>query len=156
MTYTQLAVLAVVITIVVDLGVLRTQLLTKRAFWAAYAIIVFFQLLTNGILTGFRIVRYDGDAILGSTTPQAQAPAFLGDGRVAFAPVEDLMFGFALVVMTMALWVWWGRRGLQRMPYSGPPVGWFPGVNLVDSAESSGHPPRTEATPGDPGLPPRG
>lgn len=156
MTYTQLALLAVVVTIVVDLGVLRTQLLTKRAFWAAYAIIVFFQLLSNGILTGFRIVRYDGDAIMGSTTPQVQAPAFLGDGRVVFAPVEDLMFGFALVVMTMALWVWWGRRGLQRMPYSGPPVGWFPGVNLINSAEPSGNSSRTEATPGDSGLSPRG
>ena len=56
------------------------------------------------------------------------APAFVGDGRIAFAPVEDLLFGFALVLVSQALWVWWGRRGLQRTPYAGPPrVRWFAG-----------------------------
>jgi hypothetical protein len=44
-----------------------------------------------------------------------------GDGRIVFAPVEDLLFGFALVVLTQVLWVWLGRRGVQRTPYSGPP-----------------------------------
>ena len=64
--------------------------------------------MTNGVLTGFEIVRYAGDAIVGSDTP-----TFLGDGRIAYAPVEDLLFGFALVVQTLAWWVWWGRRGVQ-------------------------------------------
>jgi hypothetical protein len=125
-SYTQIAVLAVVAVVVVDLLVLRTRLLARRAFWVAYAIIVFFQLLTNGVLTGFRIVRYDGAAILGSSTPTSGAPPFLGDGRIAYAPVEDLLFGFALVVLTLVLWVWWGRRGVQRTPYAGPPPRWWP------------------------------
>ncbi len=60
-TYTQLALLGVALTVLLDLMVLRTRLLLRRAFWVAYAIIVFFQLLTNGILTGFEIVRYSGD-----------------------------------------------------------------------------------------------
>jgi hypothetical protein len=64
-----------------------------------------FQLLTNGWLTGRLIVTYDPDAILGSGTVP-----FLGDGRIAYAPVEDLGFGFALVLATCALWVWWGGR----------------------------------------------
>ena len=119
MTYTQLALLAVAATIVLDLAILRTRLLTKRAFWTAYAIIVFFQLVTNGILTGFRIVRYDGAAIIGSSVPQ-----FIGDGRLIYAPIEDLLFGFALVVQTMVWWVWWGRRGVQREPKAGPPRAW--------------------------------
>lgn len=126
MTYTALAVTAVLAVVLIDLVVLRTRLLTRRVFWTAYAIIVFFQLLTNGVLTGFAIVRYDGDAILGSTTPVDGPPPFLGDGRIAFAPVEDLLFGFALVVLTLVLWVWWGRRGLQRTPYAGPPPAWWP------------------------------
>ncbi len=105
MSYTQAAVLGVVLTVVLDLSVLRTRLLTRRAFWAAYAIIVFFQLVTNGILTGRRIVTYDGTAVLGSATPR-----LLGDGRVGYAPVEDLLFGFALVVQTLSWWVFWGRR----------------------------------------------
>jgi lycopene cyclase domain-containing protein len=99
-SYTALAVAGVLVTVVLDLWVLRTRLLARRAFWAAYAILVLFQLLTNGWLTGRDIVTYDPDAILGA--------------RIAFAPVEDLLFGFALVVQTMAWWVWWGRRGVQR------------------------------------------
>ena len=116
MTYTWLALLGVVASVVLDLLVLRTRLLLRRTFWTAYAIVVFFQLVSNGVLTGFEVVRYDGDAILGSDTPQA-----LGDGRIAFAPVEDLLFGFALVLQSLSWWVFWGRRGLQRDPRSGPP-----------------------------------
>ena len=110
MSYTAAALLGVVVTVVLDLFVLRTRLLLRRAFWVAYAIVVFFQLITNGILTGRGIVFYDGDVIVGSTSSAGQTPALLGDGRVVFAPLEDLMFGFALVVQTLAWWVWWGRR----------------------------------------------
>ena len=114
MTYTQAALLGVVLTVLLDLVVLRTRLLTRKAFWTAYAIIVFFQLVTNGILTGRGIVFYDGDAITGSTSTAGEAPALLGDGRIVFAPLEDLLFGFALVVQTLAWWVWWGRRLSSR------------------------------------------
>ncbi len=116
-----MAVLGVGVAGLVDLVVLRTALLRRKAFWVAYAIIVFFQLVTNGVLTGLRIVRYDADAIIGSSTPTSSPPPFMGDGRIAYAPVEDLLFGFALVVLALSLWVFWGRRGVQRTPYSGPP-----------------------------------
>ncbi|MDQ1630251.1 MAG: hypothetical protein QOC80_223, partial [Frankiaceae bacterium] len=65
MSYTALAVLGVVLSVVFDMYVLRTRLLTRRIFWVSYAIIIFFQLITNGILTGRDIVTYDSDAILG-------------------------------------------------------------------------------------------
>ena len=120
MTYTQIAVAMILATIVLDMWVLRTRLLTRKAFWAAYAIVIFFQLLTNGILTGFNIVRYNGDVIIGSATP-----VLIGDGRLFFAPIEDLMFGFSLVVQTMAWWVFWGRRGVQVEPKAGPVRLWF-------------------------------
>ena len=126
MTYTQLGVVAVLVMLAADLWLFRTRLVTRKVFWTAYAIIVFFQLLTNGVLTGFRIVRYDGEAIIGSSTPATGPPPFIGDGRLVFAPVEDLMFGFALVMLTLVLWVWWGRRGVERTPYAGPPR-WWPG-----------------------------
>lgn len=122
MTYTQLAVVGVLLVAAWDLWVVRTRLLTRRVFWMAYPIIVFFQLLTNGVLTGFRIVRYSGDEIIGSSTPLDRPPPVFGDGRILYAPVEDLMFGFALVVLTLTLWVLWGRRGIQREPMSGPPL----------------------------------
>jgi hypothetical protein len=34
----------------------------------------------------------------------------LGDGRLVFAPVEDLGFGFGLVLTTCVAWVWLGAR----------------------------------------------
>lgn len=109
MTYTTLAVLGVVAAVIVDVAVLRTRLLRRRLFWASYGIVLAFQLVVNGILTGRRVVRYNPADILGSAQPQ-----LLGAWRVAYAPVEDLLFGFALVLATLALWVWWGRRGLDR------------------------------------------
>ena len=105
MTYSTAAVLAVLTAILVDLLILRTALVRRRTWWAAYGIVVVFQLITNGWLTGRGIVRYDGSAILGS-----ERIVLLGDGRVAYAPVEDLAFGFALVLLSCALWVWTGVR----------------------------------------------
>ncbi len=125
MTYTQLAILGALVALALDLGVLRTRLVTRKIFWVAYAIIIFFQLVSNAVLTGLRIVRYDGDFIVGSSTPVEGPPPFLGDGRIAFAPIEDLIFGFVLVLLTLALWVFWGRLGVQRLPAVGPPRAQF-------------------------------
>jgi lycopene cyclase domain-containing protein len=108
-TYTQLCLVAVPLSAVLDLFVLRTRLLTRRAFWVSYAIVLFFQLLTNGWLTGRGIVRYDDAAVLGGSRP-----VLLGEGRLLYAPVEDIAFGFALVLQTLSWWVFWGRRGVQR------------------------------------------
>ena len=124
MTYTQIAVMAVTFAVVLDFG-LRTRLVTRRVFWVSYAIIVFFQLLSNGVLTGSGTVHYDGAVIVGNDSPEGVRPPFIGEGRIAFAPVEDLLFGFALVVLTLVMWVWWGRRGVERTPYAGPPRRWF-------------------------------
>jgi lycopene cyclase domain-containing protein len=104
-SYTAAALLGVVAAILVDLWVLRTRLLARAVFWATYPIIVFFQLLSNGVLTGRNIVRYDPEAIIGL--------------RVAYAPVEDLLFGFALILLTLSVWVWLGRRGVQPEPRAG-------------------------------------
>lgn len=122
MSYTELGILGVALAIIIDVYILRTRILRRKAFWLSYVIIVGFQLLTNGILTGFRIVRYNGEHIIGKSTPVDSAPPFYGDGRIAFAPIEDLLFGFALVVLTLATWVWLGRRQVQRTPMAGPPM----------------------------------
>lgn len=121
-TYTTIGLSTVLAVLIADLFIFRTRLVTRRIFWVSYAIILFFQLVTNGMFTGFQIVKYDGDAIIGSTSPANSAPPFIGDGRIAFAPVEDLLFGFSIVLLTLVLWVFWGRRGIDRMPVSGPPI----------------------------------
>jgi len=104
MSYTQLAVLAVVLAIALDRWGARTRLTTQGSWWAAYGIVVFFQLMTNGWLTGRGIVRYHPDAIVGD-----DRVSFIGNGRLVFAPVEDLGFGFALVLTTCVAWVFLGR-----------------------------------------------
>ncbi|HVQ18756.1 MAG TPA: lycopene cyclase domain-containing protein [Actinomycetes bacterium] len=116
MTYTELALVGVGLTLLLDFALLRTRVLTRRTFWVAYAIIVFFQLVSNAVLTGTEIVSYNGAQIIGTGNVE-----FLGNGRIAYAPVEDLMFGFALVTQTLSWWVWWGRRGVQRTLSAGPP-----------------------------------
>jgi lycopene cyclase domain-containing protein len=98
-TYTAAAVLGVLVAAALDVFVLRVRLLGRVVFWATYPLIMFFQLLSNGILTGRHIVRYDPAVILG--------------WWIAYAPVEDLLFGFAMVLLTLDLWVWWGRRGVN-------------------------------------------
>ena len=96
MSYTALAVLGVAFAVGLDLFVLRTRLLGRIAFWMAYAIIIVFQLISNGILTYRDVVRYSPSTITGF--------------RIAGAPFEDLLFGFSLVLQTLSWWVWWGRR----------------------------------------------
>ena len=100
MTYTELAISSVLIVILIDMFILKTRLLTRKGYWTAYAIIVFFQLITNWWLTSREILSYSEDAIIG--------------WRIASAPAEDLLFGFSMVTLTMALWIYWGRRGIQR------------------------------------------
>ena len=91
MTYTQLAICAVIIVVTVDLFVIKTTLLKRKVFWTSYAIIVGFQLLTNWWLTFRNIVMYSHDAIIGI--------------RIASAPIEDLLFGFALVLGVLINWI---------------------------------------------------
>ncbi|MEI6648293.1 MAG: lycopene cyclase domain-containing protein [Actinomycetes bacterium] len=95
MTYTQIALVAVALAALLDIFVSKTLLLRRRAFWTSYSIILPFQLLTNWWLTSRNIVMYNSRDIWGV--------------RIAAAPVEDLLFGFALILSVLSLWVYWGR-----------------------------------------------
>jgi lycopene cyclase domain-containing protein len=95
-SYTLAVVAGAIVVVVIDLAVTRVRLVTRKAFWTAYAIILAFQLIVNGVLTGRPVVRYRPSAIIGI--------------RLAYAPVEDLVFGFALVLLTLTVWVRLGRR----------------------------------------------
>ena len=91
MTYSFLAVLACAASLLLDLKLIKTALVKKAVFWTSYAIILPFQLLTNWWLTSRNIVMYSQDAIVGL--------------RIASAPVEDLFFGFSLILGVLVLWV---------------------------------------------------
>ena len=100
MNYTDIAVTAFLFSIIFDLYIIKSRLLTRAVFWTSYAIIVFFQLITNWWLTSREIVMYDPDVINGL--------------RIASAPAEDLFFGFALVLSVMSLWIYRGKKGIQK------------------------------------------
>jgi len=100
MTYTQIALLSFFLSIVFDLRVTKIHLITRKVFWTSYAIIVPFQLITNWWLTSRNIVMYKPESIIGL--------------RIASAPVEDLFFGFSLLLSVLSLWVYIGKKN-QRV-----------------------------------------
>ena len=100
MSYTALALISIVVVVFADLFLFKTRLVTRRGYWTSYAIILFFQLITNWWLTSRGILTYNEDFIVGV--------------RVASAPAEDLLFGYSLVTLTMIFWVYWGRKGIER------------------------------------------
>ena len=100
MVYTDIAIISIIFAAIVDLFIFKNKLLTKKVFWTSYAIILPFQLITNWWLTSRNIVMYSSDAITGI--------------RIASAPAEDLLFGFALILLVMNLWVYWGKKGIQK------------------------------------------
>jgi lycopene cyclase domain-containing protein len=99
-TYTVTAVLGVLFSLALDCCVLRTRLVGRRAFWLSYAVLLGFQLLVDGVLAGRHVVRYDAHTIVGA--------------HLFYEPVEDLAFGFALVLQTLCWWTWLGRRDVAR------------------------------------------
>ena len=96
MSYTQISILAVLIAVILDLFIIKTALLKRAAFWTSYAIILPFQFMTNWWLTSRNIVMYDPDVITGV--------------RFFSAPAEDVLFGFALILSVLSLWINLGKR----------------------------------------------
>ena len=125
MTYIQIAIIYCLLAIIVDLFILKTKVLKLRLFWISYIIVLFFQFLTNGVLTRFLIVRYNDFATIGGDYT-TKVPPMIGDGRLFFAPVEDVFFGFSMILLTVSIWIWLVRKNIQREPISGPPPKWWP------------------------------
>ena len=96
MSYTQIALFAVPAAILIDLFLLKTRLVTRKSFWTGYSIMLFFQLVTNWWLTSRGILTYDESVIIGA--------------RIASAPVEDLLFGFSMILISISFWIFWGKR----------------------------------------------
>ena len=90
MIYSDIALDAVLVAVLLDLFILKSQMIARGIFWITYALILPFQLLTNWWLTSKNIVMYSSDQIIGR--------------RLAGAPIEDLLFGFSMIVLSLALW----------------------------------------------------
>jgi lycopene cyclase domain-containing protein len=91
--YTLPAVVSVIVVCVLELAVLRTGLFRKPAYWLSMGIVLFFQVLTDGWLTKLSapIVIYNDDNTSGIRFPWD-------------IPVEDYLFGWALVTGVLLLW----------------------------------------------------
>ena len=100
MNYSQIAFTSALLFAAADLLLIKHSLLKTKYFWTSYAIILPFQLLTNWWLTSRNIVMYSDEAIIGL--------------RIASAPVEDLFFGFTLILGVLHMWEYLGRKGMQR------------------------------------------
>lgn len=96
MIYSDIALDAVLVAVLLDLFVLRSQIITRGLFWLTYGLILPFQLLTNWWLTSKKIVMYSPSQIIGR--------------RLAGAPIEDLLFGFSLIVLTLSLWDFYSQK----------------------------------------------
>lgn len=97
--YTLPAVLAVILVVVLELRVLRTGLFGKPAYWISMVIVFGFQSLVDGWLTKLSapIVIYNEKHTSGVRFPWD-------------IPVEDFLFGWALVTAVLLLWVRQGQR----------------------------------------------
>jgi lycopene cyclase domain-containing protein len=98
--YTVPAVLAAVAVCAAEVVVLRTGLFRRRAYWLSMAIVFSFQSLVDGWLTKLSapVVIYNSRHITGLRFPFD-------------IPVEDFLFGFALVTAVLLLWERQRERG---------------------------------------------
>lgn len=101
--YTASASVAAVLVVVAEVAWLKTGLFRDRTYWIAMAIVAFFQVLVDGWLTKLSapIVLYAPDEFSGVRFPWD-------------VPVEDYLFGFALVTLVMLLWERAGRTLGER------------------------------------------
>ncbi|MCV7229401.1 lycopene cyclase domain-containing protein [Mycolicibacterium komossense] len=96
--YTLPAAVAVVGVVGLEFAVLRTGLFQKLGYWLTMVIVLGFQIPVDGWLTKLSapIVRYDEQHTIGLRFPFD-------------IPVEDFLFGFAMVTAVLLLWE--RRRG---------------------------------------------
>ena len=96
MIYSDIALNAVFLAVVLDLFLLKSRMMTRGIFWLTYFLILPFQLLTNWWLTSNEIVMYADSDIIGQ--------------RLAGAPIEDLLFGFSMILLTISAWEFFEDR----------------------------------------------
>ncbi|MCW2555265.1 MAG: lycopene cyclase [Mycobacterium sp.] len=91
--YTLPAVIAVIAVSAWEFGVLRTGLLRRPAYWISMLIVIGFQILVDGWLTKLSapIVVYEERHTSGIRFPWD-------------IPVEDFLFGWAMVTAVLLLW----------------------------------------------------
>lgn len=97
--YLVAAATGLLLVVLAELLVFRTGVFRNRAYWIAMGICLFFMVLTNGWLT-----KLSAPIVIYEATMKSPW-RFPWD-----IPVEDYLFGFALLTLAVVLWEWEGRR----------------------------------------------
>lgn len=102
MMYTFWAAVAAVGVIVVELAWLRTGVFRRPAYWVTLAITWGFQVPVDGWLTKLSapVVIYNPSEFSGIRFPWD-------------IPIEDFVYGFALITLVLALWLRGGAGNIN-------------------------------------------
>jgi len=87
--YTLLSIFSLFLIFLIEVR-LKSGIFKLKIFWLFLLIIAVFKLLVNGYLTGRNIVIYNPNFFLGI--------------RLGSIPIEDFIFGFSMVSLTIILW----------------------------------------------------
>jgi lycopene cyclase domain-containing protein len=99
--YTVAAIVSALLVVLLDWK-LGTHVLRRPAFWVFLAVMYAFKLLANGYLTWRPIVMYNREFFLGV--------------RVFTIPVEDFIYGFSLITLSVVLWEYFkGQPKVSRI-----------------------------------------
>lgn len=96
--YTFLSLCAALVAIIIDYA-LRTRLLVQPKYFFFLGTMFMFKVFVNGYLTK-HIVSYDPQQILGL--------------RIGTIPLEDFIYGFALITICVSLWEWQKERACKK------------------------------------------
>jgi lycopene cyclase domain-containing protein len=94
--YTLLAIAGVIISVIVDVLVLRTRLVFNKKFWVFWIVMFVLIFIINGYLTWRPIVLYGEGHYLGI--------------RLFTIPIEDFLYGFSLLTLNISIWEFYSRR----------------------------------------------
>jgi len=92
--YTLLACLSVIITILLD-WISGINVLRRKIFYLFFAVILCIKFVVNGYLTSW-IVLYNPQQFLGY--------------RIGTIPLEDFLFGFSMVTMSIIFWEYFKKK----------------------------------------------
>ncbi len=96
MMYTIPAVISAMVTLALDLFILQTRIVATRHFPIFIGFMTIGFLVCNGILTALPVVTYN--------------PSEMLDVRFFTIPLEDFIYGFALVTATISIYEFVKRK----------------------------------------------
>ncbi|MGB9591460.1 MAG: lycopene cyclase domain-containing protein [Candidatus Kryptoniota bacterium] len=96
MSYTISALISAIVTLLLDLVILRTRVVMTRHFARFIGFMSIGFMICNGVLTAVPVVTYNSSDMLGF--------------RFFTIPVEDFVYGFSLVTSTISIYEFLNKK----------------------------------------------